>query len=153
MYKKIVVPLDGSQVAECVIPHIEALAKCSMGEIQLVTIVEPIDLPTRGKIALSDEDIKHTNTELQQEAHRYLKRVTQKLKRSGIVAHPMILNGKTAESLIEYINDNDVDLVIMATHGRSGISKLFWGSIAEKVIRSGNAPILLVKAASCGCET
>jgi nucleotide-binding universal stress UspA family protein len=149
MYNKILVPLDGSPVAECVIPHVEALAKSPEREVQLITIIEPFEMPTRGKIALSDDDIKQANAEMKQEAHRYLDQVSQKLIRSGIKVHPIVLVGKPAETLVEYVNDNDIDILIMATHGRSGISKLFWGSVAEKVMRSINIPILLIKTKSC----
>lgn len=153
MYKKILVPLDGSQLAECVIPHIEAIAKSLDGEVELISVIEPVEIPTRGKIALSDDDLKAINSEVKKEAHKYLNTVAARLKRSNIKAHPVILTGKPAESLIEYTENNDVDLLIMATHGRSGITKWFWGSIAEKVLRAINVPVLLVKTTACETES
>jgi nucleotide-binding universal stress UspA family protein len=152
MYDKILVPLDGSQVAECVIPYIEGIARASNGEVQLITIVEPVEIPTRGRIALSEDDMKKANEDYKQEAHKYLEQVAQKLARAGIRTRDVLLVGKPAESLIEYANNNQIDLVIMATHGRSGISKLFWGSIAEKVMRSVNVPVLLIKTALCEAD-
>jgi nucleotide-binding universal stress UspA family protein len=146
MYKKILVPLDGSALAECVIPHIESIAKPWKSDVELISVVEPIEIPTRGKIALDDEDLKQINNELKQETHKYLLNVARRLENAGISAESIIIVGKTAESLIEYTNDNDVDLIIMATHGRSGISKWFWGSITEKVLRAVNIPVLLIKA-------
>jgi nucleotide-binding universal stress UspA family protein len=146
MYKKILVPLDGSALAECVIPHIESIAKPWKSDVELISVVEPIEIPTRGKIALDDEDLKQINNELKQETHKYLLNVARRLENAGISAESIIIVGKTAESLIEYANDNDVDLIIMATHGRSGISKWFWGSITEKVLRAVNIPVLLIKA-------
>jgi nucleotide-binding universal stress UspA family protein len=152
MYKKILVPLDGSLLAECVIPHLEALAKASDGEVELISVIEPVEIPTRGKIALSEDDLKQINREAKKEAHNYLDQIAVRLSKSNIRVHPIILSGKPAESLIDYIADNDVDLLIMATHGRSGISKLFWGSIAEKVLRAVSIPVLLVKIANCDAE-
>ncbi|MBN1376676.1 MAG: universal stress protein [Dehalococcoidia bacterium] len=149
MYDRIVVPLDGSPLAECVVPHIEALAKSPECEVQLVTVVEPVDIPTKGKIALSDEDLQQIYKDQEKDAHTYLNQIIDRLSKSDIQTRPLILRGKPAETLVEYIYNNSIDLLIMATHGRSGITKLFWGSIAEKVIRAVNIPVLLVKADPC----
>jgi nucleotide-binding universal stress UspA family protein len=149
MYNKILVPLDGSPEAECVIPHLETIAKTGVKDIELISVVEPIEIPTRGRIALSEDDLKQITLELKSETHKYLDQVAKRLTRAGIKVHPIILTGKPAESLINYIDSNDIDLVIMATHGRSGITRLFWGSIAEKVLRSVNVPVLLVKNPAC----
>ena len=146
MYDRIAVPLDGSPLAECVIPHIEVLAESPKCEVQLITVVEPVEIPTRGKMALSDDDLKLIHKEQEKDAQLYLDQIVKRLKRSKINTRPVILHGKPAEILVEYIHNNSIDLVVMATHGRSGITKLFWGSIAEKVIRSVNIPVLLIKA-------
>lgn len=145
MYKKILVPLDGSPQAECVIPHLETIAKTGVKDIELISVVEPIEIPTRGRIAINEDDLKQIALELRSDAHKYLDQVAKRLTRAGIKVHPIILTGKPAESLIDYIGSNNVDLVIMATHGRSGITRLVWGSIAEKVVRSVDVPVLLVK--------
>ena len=149
MYKKILVPLDGSSQAECVIPHVQAIARTGVEEIELVSVVEPVEIPTRGKIALSEEDLKRIMVESKQDTKKYLDQVVARLARSGIKVHPIILTGKPAESLIDYIGSNDVDLVVMATHGRSGLTRFFWGSVAEKILRSIETPILLVKNPVC----
>lgn len=150
MYDKIAVPLDGSPLAECVIPHIEALADSPKCEVQLITVVEPVEIPTRGKMALSDENLKEIHKEQEKDAQTYLSQIVKRLDRSKIKTRAVILAGKPAETLVEYLHNNKIDLVVMATHGRSGLTKLFWGSIAEKVIRSVDVPVLLIKAASNG---
>ena len=149
MYKKILVPLDGSPEAECVMPHLETIAKTGVKDIELISVVEPFEIPTRGRIALNEDDLKKITLELKSETHKYLDQVAARLTRAGIKVHPIILTGKPAESLIDYIGSNDIDLVIMATHGRSGLNRLFWGSVAEKVVRSVNTPVLLVKNPAC----
>jgi len=143
------VPLDGSQIAECVIPHIEAIAQKAATRVELVTVVEPLDIPTRGQIAISDDEIKKIDDEGKNEATKYLERVSSRLNRAGVHADTVILSGKPAESLISYAVSNGVDLVIMATHGRSGISKIIWGSVAEKILRATEIPVLLVKTTGC----
>ena len=150
MYDRIAVPLDGSPLAECVIPHIELLARVSSNcEVQLITVIEPIEVPTRGKIALTEEDLKQIHAELEKDARTYLEKVAQRLEREGIRTRPVIIQGKPAEGLIEYVHNNGIDLLLMATHGRSGLSKLFWGSIAEKVVRAVSVPVMLIKAGQC----
>jgi nucleotide-binding universal stress UspA family protein len=153
MYQKIMVPLDGSQVAECVISHIETIAGKSATRVELVTVIEPLEIPTRGKIALSDDDIKQIDADGKKEAHKYLDQVSSRLKQAGVNAHAVLLTGKAADSLVRYANNNDVDLIIMATHGRSGISKIFWGSVAEKILRATAIPVLLIKTTNCETES
>lgn len=152
MYQKILVPLDGSSLAECVIPHIEAIAKAESSLVELISAIEPVEIPTRGKIALTDDDLKQISYELKKETRKYLERIAERLKKSGIKATYTILSGKPAESMVEYVNDNNYDLVIIATHGRSGITKWFWGSVAEKILRAINVPVLLVKSYKYGDE-
>jgi len=153
MYKKIMVPLDGSQVAECVIPHIETIAGKSATKVELVTVVEPLDIPTRGQIAISDDEIKQIDDEGKNEATKYLNQVSSRLIQAGINASTVILSGKPAESLVRYAVNNNVDLIIMATHGRSGISKIFWGSVAEKILRATDIPVLLIKTTKCEMDS
>ena len=152
MYQKILVPLDGSSLAECVIPHIEAIARPEESVVELISVVEPVEIPTKGKIALTDDDLKQINGELKKETRQYLEGIVERLRKTGINATYTILTGKPAESLIDYVNDNPIDLVIIATHGRSGITKWYWGSIAEKILRAIHVPVLLVKSTKCGDE-
>jgi nucleotide-binding universal stress UspA family protein len=149
MYKKILVPLDGSSTAECVIPHVQIIARASKAEVELLAVVEPVEIPTRGEMAIDEDLLKQIETSTKQDIHKYLNDISTRLSHSGIKAHPIILTGKTSDTLIDYISNNDIDIVIMATHGRSGIKKWIWGSVAEKVIRAVNVPVLLVKAVSC----
>jgi nucleotide-binding universal stress UspA family protein len=153
MYRKIMVPLDGSQVAECVIPHIEAIAGKTAARVDLVTVVEPLDIPTRGQIAISDDEIKQIDNEGKNEATKYLKQVASRLTGAGVNADTVILTGKPADSIVSYAVNNGVDLIIMATHGRSGISKIFWGSVAEKILRATSIPVLLIKTTNCEIDS
>ena len=71
MYKKILVPLDGSHIAECVMPHIKTIAKAANSKVELISVVEPIEIPTRGKIALTEDDLKQINADARQEVNKY----------------------------------------------------------------------------------
>jgi nucleotide-binding universal stress UspA family protein len=149
MYRRIMVPLDGSKMAECVIPHVETVAKLSNAGVELVHVVEPVELPTRGGIALSGDDLRQIEEHSRHEAQSYLKEIVSRLKSSGIKSHPKLLTGKAADSLVDYMQENNFDLVIMATHGRSGISRWFWGSVADKILYSSKIPVLLVRSQEC----
>ena len=145
MYRRIMVPLDGSKLAECVLPHIEAIAKLSKASVELVLVIEPLELPTRGGIALSVDDLKQIMAHSKKDAESYLREIVERLKLASIKARSKILTGKAADKLIAHLHKSNFDLVIMATHGRSGISRWIWGSVAEKILHSSSIPVLLVR--------
>jgi nucleotide-binding universal stress UspA family protein len=149
MYRRILVPLDGSKLAESVLPHAESIAKLAKSSIELVHVVEPVELPTRGGIALSIDDLKQIESHAKRDAQSYLSGVVDRLKRAGIKAHSKLLTGKAADSLVDYLRDTDFDLVIMATHGRSGISRWIWGSVAERILHSSTIPVLVIRPPEC----
>jgi len=146
MYRKILVPLDGSKLAECVLPHAETLAKLSKASVELVHVIEPVELPTRGGIALSIDDIKQIESHSNKDAENYLHGIVEQLRHAGIKTHSKLLSGRAADSLVDYIHKSNFDLLIMATHGRSGISRWIWGSVAEKILHSSSIPVLLVRS-------
>jgi len=150
MYRKILVPLDGSKLAECVLPHVEAVSKGrEAGNVILIRVVEPLDIPTRGGMALSKDDLYQMEMERRSEAEKYLKQVASRLKRKGLVVRSEVLEGKAPETIAEYTKKNGVDLIVLATHGRSGISRWYWGSEADRILRSVCVPVLMVRAPGC----
>lgn len=149
MYQKIMVPLDGSELAECVLPHAECIAKLCHATVELVRVVEPIEIPTRGGMAWTAEQLKQIEVHHKQDAESYLEKIKDRLSQVGIKVHSRVLIGKVAESLADYIYKSSFDLIIMATHGRSGISRWIWGSVAERILHSSQSPVLLVRPPAC----
>jgi nucleotide-binding universal stress UspA family protein len=152
MYKKIMVPLDGSELAECVLPHLETIARgCQSPKVIVVQTVEPLAVPYGKEIAhfTSLEQVKEFETHQKADAEKYLKEVIARLKKKGINATAEVIYGKASESLSEYVAKNNIDLVIIATHGRSGVSRWVWGSVADRLLRSVSVPILMVRAPGC----
>ena len=149
MYQKIMVPLDGSELAECVLAHAEAIAKGCQTPIELVRVVEPIELPTRGGLALTSDDLRQIELQAKHEAEVYLEEVTNRLSHTGLNIKSKVITGKPADSLIDYARSSHADLIIMATHGRSGISRWIWGSVAQRIISSSSIPVLLVRPPGC----
>ena len=153
MYKKIMVPLDGSKLAECVLPHLEAVVRGSKPtpDVLLVQAVEPISIPYGREVAeiTSMEQLKAFEIHNKVEATKYLKEIAAQLAKVGVNAKASVIYGKAAEVLGDFASKNDVDLVIIATHGRSGISRWVWGSVADRLLRSVCVPVLMVRAPGC----
>lgn len=146
MYKKILVPLDGSDLAEKVLPHVLALAKASGAEVTLATVAEFSLGIVGAKLEAFPQAALEQKAALRAEATVYLEKVQRDLKDQGVVATVAVLEGDVASQIIAYAEQKGFDLIAMATHGRSGIDRFVMGSIAEKVVRSTVKPVLLIRA-------
>jgi nucleotide-binding universal stress UspA family protein len=152
MYKKILVPLDGSELAECVLPHVESIAKgCNTQTVVFLRVVEPFYMPTSDEFTIyfSEKTIERINSENRAAAEKYLSQLVNSAKYDGVTVKSEVLTGKAADTIAEYATKNAVDLIIIATHGRSGISRWVWGSVADRVLRSACVPVLMVRAPGC----
>jgi len=150
MYQTILVPLDGSKLAECVFPHVETLVKGSQVKRVIFTrVVEPFHPPTSDYI-INEETRQKVDKEHKAYAEKYLKEIVGQVKYgSGVKVETVMLYGNAADSLAEFANKNGVDIIVIATHGRSGISKWVWGGVADRVLRSSCIPVLMVRAPGC----
>jgi nucleotide-binding universal stress UspA family protein len=152
MYQKVMVPLDGSELAECVLPHVESIVKgCQAQSVTFVRAVVPISLSLSGDVDVqpTEKDRKRIEAEDFAVAEDYLKKVVGRLKYDGIKLQYKVIKGKAAESLADFAEKNKMDLIIIATHGRSGISRWAWGSVADRILRSACVPVLMVRAPGC----
>ncbi|MBI4186624.1 MAG: universal stress protein [Chloroflexi bacterium] len=151
MYSKILVPLDGSKLAECVLTHVDAIAKgCGTKEVVFVRVVEPFYMPTGGDgYAFTEQDIKRITSERTKEAENYLQKFIGHASLDGAKARWEVLSGRAADSIADYATKNNTELIIIATHGRSGVSRWVMGSVADRVLRSACVPVLMVRAPGC----
>jgi len=150
MYQKIMVPLDGSKLAECVLPHVEAIAKgCNVRTVILVRVVEPVLKPTSEDYFPLEEDSELFKVSRRAVAKDYLNQLVSQLKYDGANIKSEVILGKAAESLTEYAEKNNIDLIAIATHGRSGVSRWVWGSVADRILRSASVPVLVVRPPEC----
>ena len=151
MYKKILVPLDGSELAECVLPHADSIAKgCGVQDVVFLRVVEPFHIPSGyGSTGLSEEDIRRIDSYNKASAENYLGQLEGRTKYNGAIIHSEIIFGKAPESIAGYAKENNVDLIVIATHGRSGVSQWIWGSVADRVLRSVCVPVLMIRAPGC----
>jgi nucleotide-binding universal stress UspA family protein len=98
---------------------------------------------------MSEREIARVESEQIAAAEKYLKEVVNKVRLDGLKPRGELLKGQVAESLAEYAAKNGVDLIIIATHGRSGVSRWVWGSVADRILRSSCIPVLMVRAPGC----
>jgi nucleotide-binding universal stress UspA family protein len=138
MFKRILVPLDGSSLAEAILPQVQGLAKALGAELFLVRAaaahVFPGVDPTEGEV------------DVVRKAEAYVTEVAGRLRDAGIPIHTAVRYGEAAEEILRHIKDNAVDLVAMSTHGRSGLSRLVLGSVAAQVVHRATVPVLLLRA-------
>jgi len=150
MYKKILVPLDGSDLAECVLPHVESIAKgCGVEEVIFLRVVESFHQICDFEGCLSQETINSIDTDSKATAESYLSQLIKRTRYDGVSVKPEVITGTPTESIAGYAIKNSIDLITIATHGRSGISRWSWGNVADRVLRSSCVPILMVRAPGC----
>lgn len=144
MYRKILVPLDGSQYAESSLEHVKAIAKgCSVPEVVLFGVLEPLpQVPEYGYIS-ADVAVQSEKQALDW-LKEYLAKTADTLDGEGITVSTGVGRGRAAEEILEYASKNKVDLIIMTTHGRSGIVRWALGSVADRVVRHALAPVLVI---------
>ncbi|MBA7567699.1 hypothetical protein ES708_09415 [subsurface metagenome] len=129
MWKKILVPLDGSDLAELALPYAEELANTFKSEIILLHVNDPADTHYRHMHEL------------------YVQEVANRIKERVRKVSPVVVSGKSADEIISYAGKNDVGLIIITSHGHSGIMSWATGSIASKLLQAAAVPLLLVRAA------
>ena len=146
MYTKILVPMDGSEIAECVLPTVEWFTEVSnVKEIVIVRVVEPLHMRDDLERHIRPDERHRIEEDSQKLAETYCQEICNKLKNNKVTITGKILTGKAAEAITEHVaKDKEIDLIIMATHGRSEVGKLLRGSTADLVIHDAVVPVLLV---------
>jgi len=136
------VPLDGSPFAETALPHAAALAHAFGGTILLLRALEP---PTAAYIYATVGLVQRSSEELQQEAESYLEGVAGRLRSDGLSVQTTVREGWPADIIAYQGAALGPSLVIMATHGRTGVARLLLGSVALEVVRRSPRPVMLVR--------
>lgn len=141
MYKKILVPLDGSTLAEKVLPHAQALAKSEGAELVLLRVPLPprpeflMRNPALGTAIIQDAEI---------ETETYLQKEVAELTKEGAHVVSLIREGPVPETILQAAEEVHADLIAMSTHGRSGLQRMLVGSVADKVVNLSPIPVMLI---------
>ncbi len=151
MYRKILVPLDGSELAECVLPHVKNMVKDGLtGEAILLNVFYPYFPMPEEKDLFTYGDYNATKKRIRQSSINYLANLQCQLDSEGVKVKTEILTGsRPAETIAEYAQDNGIDLIIISTHGYTGLRKLMFGSVALEILHTSHVPVLLIRPESC----
>ncbi len=109
-------------------------------------MVEPF---LRGAYSFGEEELKRFELENREFAKEYLDQLMSRTKSDGMNVQTVAITGKAVESITDYATKNEVDLIVIATHGRSGISRWAQGSVADRLLRSSCVPVLMIRAPGC----
>ncbi len=153
MHKKVLVPLDGSALAECTLSHLKNLFKDgSVGEVTLLNVVK-VDLPWA--LLGSEQHPKPININAIREplfaaSRKYLADIESRLRSEGIKVKTESLEGnRPADTITEYAQEKGIDMILIGTHGYTGLKKLMLGSVAFGVLHHSHVPVLLIRPESC----
>jgi nucleotide-binding universal stress UspA family protein len=141
MYRKILVPLDGSPLAEAVLPHAQALAKSEDAELILLRVAVTPD----PNFYHRDEGEGRLVTDMiEKEALEYMKAEVSKLEKEGARVTAITRNGTIPNTILEVAEETHADVIAMSTHGRVGLQRLFQGSVAEDIVHASHIPVMLI---------
>lgn len=141
MFDKILVPLDRSPLAECVLPHAVALARCLDAKVMLLHVLSSPDKQDRLRA------VDPLEWQLRRaEADSYLQGVCVRVQEAGLACEARVNDGDAAEQIVNCVRDNEIGLVLVASHGQSGLSDWNVSSVAQKVLVRAGASLLIVRA-------
>ena len=153
MYKKVLVPLDGSELAECTLSHVKNLFKDgSVGEVTLLNVFK-FGLPwaaMESEQYLQQIDINAIREPLLARSRKYLADIESRLVSEGMKVKTESLEAnRPADAITEYAQEKSMDMIIIGTHGYTGLKKLMLGSVAFSVLHQSHIPVLLIRPESC----
>ena len=145
MYHTILVPLDGSERAEAILPHVEELAQRYGAMVIFLRVAEvpPYQMvPEHFDAALYRQQLER----VEKQAEDYLAALQGEYQEKGIGAQTRVVHGPVVEAIVSAAEGEDADLVALASHGRSGLSRVFYGSVAAGVLQRIDRPLLLIRS-------
>ena len=144
MYRKILVPLDGSKRAEKILPHVEELASRYKAKVIFLQVVEykTITTPEGAFINLSDLEFEQAK----EQAEKHLAGIQGKFRGKNIETQTYVTYGPVVEGIIKIAAQEGVDLIALASHGRSGVSRVFYGSVAAGLLHRVDRPLLIIRS-------
>ena len=142
MYKRALVPLDGSPLAEGIIPFLLKIAGPLDMSIRLLRVLEPVSPAIGDGMRASLMVDPETRT---REAEEYLATNAALLRARGVNVSWEVRSGRPDDEIVEAARENGTDLIAMSTHGRSGLGRLLFGSVAEQVLRHADVPVFLMR--------
>jgi len=152
MQQRVLVPLDGSKVGEAALPVIEKLIGMMSPEIKLEVTLTGVITLLRHWVVVGEASapISYTEDELRlikQRVTDYLEKTGETLRIKGAIVNTRVSTGNASDEILKAAEEIKVDMIAMSTHGRSGLRRIAFGSITDKVLRGASVPVLMVRAA------
>jgi len=147
-FKKILIPIDGSPFSEASIPYVKELAKGTDGEIVLLRVSEPPVLSADRSPAIKPSWEEYRDilmTEIQRQAEEYMEGIKANIEKSGIKVRSQAILGKAVESILRVAQKENINLIAMTTHGRTGVSRWIYGSVASRIVEESLQPVMLIR--------
>jgi nucleotide-binding universal stress UspA family protein len=153
MYSQVLVPLDGSEVSERALPHAQNLAAAFGARVHLLQVIslsheyEIYRGAGEGGLTAMEYSIEmaeQVTAARQTRAEEYLKATAARLEAHGIPVQTSVRQGSTLDNITNCVAENGIDLIVMSTHGRSGLPRFFIGSVTDRVIRFSHVPVLAI---------
>jgi nucleotide-binding universal stress UspA family protein len=143
--QRILAPLDGSVLAEQALPMAQRLARSTGAQILLLQVVQALDAGSKRLLFASEAEADAAVAGWRADAETYVQKMASEMRRHGVAAEARTAAGDPAKAIDATIADAGIDLVVMSTHGRTGLSRWYYGSVANKVLRSAPCPLLLLR--------
>ncbi len=142
-YQRILVPLDGSGWSQRAVPHAVDLARANKAELLLLHVFRPPTSEYTDQLSLAGQDSQIQN--LREQMKQYLIGLRTELRGEHITVRTHMIEGTSVAHLVcDYVQSNGVDLVVMSTHGRSGLAQFIFGSVANQIVQCLKVPVLLI---------
>ena len=152
MYKRLVVPLDGSELAEAALPRAEELSHLCGAGIHLVRIIDLLSgRPMSAYLAMEAAGFAEATEAAMTESVEYLEEIRRQIADRGYDVTTEVRRGPASSELVQLVQPGDV--LVMATHGRGGVSRWLLGSVAEEVARHSPVPVLLIRSTDIAAES
>ena len=143
MYTNILVPLDGSELAEGAIPYAQEIAQRSDANLFLLQVMQPVNIPTYYLQAY--DVIQEAHEEVNKSAENYLNTMAKTLEDDSLKVQTEVIRGIPQKEILAYIDRNKIDLIVLTARGQSGITRWLIGSIANKILKGARIPVLLIR--------
>ena len=150
MFKRILVCLDGSKLAEQIMPYATEEAIHFQGKLVLLQVVqEPVafspGIPGEAPVPIETDTMVERTKEALNRARDYLEKLAVPLRKKGIQVKTVAIPGRADEAILDYANTNSIGLITIATHGHSGFRRAVFGSVADRVLRESGLPVLVIR--------
>jgi nucleotide-binding universal stress UspA family protein len=151
MYQTILVPLDGSARAEHILPHVENLAIHYKAKVIFLQVMEPLQIvnPSLHVTSALTDTVKESLNDFNsryEEINTYLSGRLGEFREKGIEVRKFVEQGPVVETIISVAQRENADLIAIASHGRSGMSRVFYGSVASGILQQIDRPMLIIRS-------